>query len=669
MAIKQQDRTLFLTSSLGPDSLLISSFSGTEAMSQLFNYQLIMEAEEAVDPKDIIGKSISWKVHPKKGQPRYFNGFVSRFATGAQSRRKTHTYRAEVVPWLWFLTRTSNCRIWPGGEEKKTVPQIVKMIFDEMGFSAFEMDGIKDTTYPELAYCVQYRETAFNFVSRILEEEGIFYYFRHENGKHTMVLADQKGVYNAISPPDLAIDNWEHQFELRAGKVAMTDYYFKDPSTSLLASTETLVDLPDAKKYEMFDYPGDYRFKPDGEESIKVRMEEQEIPHDTVRGSSECRDFAPGAKFTLGDLDLPGKAESGQSYVITQVQHSASDVEFEAGTSRADYRNMFSCIPASTVFRAGRVTPKPVVTGVQSAVVVGPEKEEIYTDKYGRVKIQFFWDRRGEKNENSSCWVRVSQGWAGKNWGMVFNPRIGQEVLVEFLEGDPDRPVIIGRVYNAEQMPPYELPLNQTQSGIKSRSSLKGTTENFNEIRFEDKKDKEHIVIHAERNLNIYVENNERRTVGNDQSHTVVHNATLTIGTDSKRTDPRKDGLCTTKIFGDTSTTITKGDLSLDVQEGKMTVHVKGVVEETFDDTLTTTVKNKATLQSASADVLVKAAEKITLECGASSITLKKDGTIEIKGKDIKISGSASVAVDGAKIDSVASAVHTIKGNPVKINC
>jgi type VI secretion system secreted protein VgrG len=282
--------------------------------------------------------------------------------------------------------------------------------------------------------------------------------------------------------------------------------------------------------------------------------------------------------------------------------------------------------------------------------------------------VQFFWDRLGEHNENSSCWVRVSHGWAGKNWGMVFHPRIGQEVLIEFIEGDPDRPVIIGRVYNAEQMPPYELPANQTQSGVKSRSSLKGTTENFNEIRFEDKKDKEHIYIHAERNLNILVEANERRTIGYDQTLTVAHNATIKIGTKDDG-DPKKDGKCTTEIFGDTSTTIKKGDLSLDVQTGKMTVNVKGLVEENFADTLTTTAKKTATLQSSDADVVIKAATEIKLECGASSITLKKDGTIEIKGKDIKISGTASVGIEGAKIDSVASAINTLKGNPVKINC
>ena len=304
----------------------------------------------------------------------------------------------------------------------------------------------------------------------------------------------------------------------------------------------------------------------------------------------------------------------------------------------------------------------------QTAVWWG-RKREIYTDKFGRVKVQFFWDRAGKKNENSSCWVRVSSTWAGKQWGAIHIPRIGQEVIVDFLEGDPDRPIIVGRVYNAEQMPPYELPTNQTQSGVKSRSSLKGTTENFNEIRFEDKKGKEHIVIHAERNLNIYVEANERRTIGNDQSLTVTHNATVTIGTNPKGDfDPKKDGKCTTTIFGDTSTTIQKGDLSLDVQTGKMTVHVKGVVEETFDDTMTTTVKNKATFQS-NDSVLIKAANEIKLECGASSITLGKDGTIEIKGVNIKIDGSATVATTSAKVDSTASGPNTVTGAVVKLNC
>jgi type VI secretion system secreted protein VgrG len=318
-----------------------------------------------------------------------------------------------------------------------------------------------------------------------------------------------------------------------------------------------------------------------------------------------------------------------------------------SGTS---YRCSFVAMSSQQQFRPRRSTPRPFVQGPQTAVVVGPAGDEIHTDELGRVKVQFHWDRLGRQDENSSCFIRVSHYWAGKGWGAVHTPRIGHEVIVDFLEGDPDQPIIVGRVYNAVNMPPYTLPEHKTQSGVKSRSSLAGTPENFNEIRFEDKKGSEHVVVHAERNLNILAKANERRTIGANSTTTVGNNSTVTVGTDPKG-DPKKNGKVTTTIFGDTSTTITKGDLSLDVQTGKMTVHVKGIVDQTFDDTSKVTVANE-----------------MKFICGASSITMKKDGTIEIVGKDIKINGSSSVAVDSAKIDSVATAGHKLKGADVKIN-
>jgi type VI secretion system secreted protein VgrG len=684
MAVKQANRILYLDTPLGEDVLTLGAFTGVEGLSRLFSYHLTMASHNtAIEAKDIIGKKITWQVQFKEGEPRFYNGVVSRFVAGGTSDREMRSYRAEVVPWLWYLTRTSDCRIWPPGGQKKTVPQIIQMLFDEMGFTDY-VNETKDT-YPELEYVVQYRETAFNFVSRLMEEEGIFYFFRHEEGKHTLVLADQKSSYAELKPASLEIDSWEHQFEFRPGKWTTTDYYFKTPSTSLLTSTNTVVDHPDASKFEMFDFPGDYRFKGDGDAASTVRMEEQEIAYDQVVGSSACRDLTPGGKFTLGRLDHPGEAEEGKSYVVTYIEHSASDVGFQSSSAGAQYRNAFRCIPADVIYRAPRTTPKPRVTGAQTAVVVGPSGEEIYTDKFGRVKVQFFWDRKGTKNENSSCWIRVSQNWAGKNWGMIFNPRIGQEVVVEFLEGDPDRPIILGRVYNGEQMPPYELPANQTQSTIKTRSSKDGKPENFNELRFEDKKGKEHVYFHAEKDFHRVVENNDVLDVGfqkHDTGERIVNvhdNLWTTVGAPADDGQNPKDGWDIhyvwnsqelaigygegkasdgsqyVTIYKDRDVTLETGNDKKKIKQGNHEVEI-----DLGDDALTIKMGNQTTKLDLGMSE-TEAMQSIELKVGQSSIKIDQTG-VTIKGMTIKVEGTIMTEVKGVITKVSADALLQAKG-------
>ena len=499
-SITQAQRTLSLKTPLGTDVLLLLGFSGTESLSRLFSYQLDLASEnDAIAAKDIVGKKVSWSISRFDQNPRFFSGIVSRFVAGALNRRKLRTYRAEVVPWPWLLTRTTDCRIF----QNQNTPDIITTIFGDFGFNdyALELKG----SFPKREYCVQYRETAFNFISRLMEHEGIFYFFRHEDGKHTMVLANAASSYAdcpespvEYSPGSLApnhVQSWEHHYEFRSGKWTRTDYNFETPSTNLLTTTSTVIDLPDAPKYEIFDYPGEYVVKGVGDPVTKVRMEEEEAGYSIVNASSQCCTFTPCGKFTLQGHDVA--AEDGD-YVITSIRHSATEASYGSTANGATYHNQFTCIPATVIYRPSRATPKPMVQGPQTAVVTGPGGEEIYVDKYGRIKVQFFWDRKGKKDDKSSCWIRVAEQWAGKNWGFVCNPRIGQEVIVDFLEGDPDRPLITGRVYNAEQMPPYDLPGNMTQSGIKSRSSKGGSPANYNEIRFEDKKGSE-LVTHPRR--------------------------------------------------------------------------------------------------------------------------------------------------------------------------
>ncbi len=668
----QDNRLLAVTTPLGKDVLLLAGFSGREELSRLFRYDLELLSENGgIAAKDVVGKAVTWKVHGSVA-PRYFHGVVSRFVAGEARLHGLRQYRAEVVPWLWFLTRTTDCRIF----QKKTAPEIVEQIFKDLGFAAYQLS--LRGTYVKRDYCVQYRETDFDFVSRLMEQEGIFYFFKHEDGKHTLVLADQKSAYKDCAEKEVVytagslvpshVSRWEHGYEFRAGKWAQTDYNFETPSTDLMTKSTTIVPLPDNKKFELYDYPGAYAVKADGGELTKVRMEEEEVPYDAVTGASTCRSFTLAGKFTLKEHVCT--SEAGKGYVITSVQHSASDDSYVDGTVGASYKNAFTCIPDSVTFRPARLTPRPVVRGPQTAVVVGTKGEEIYTDKYGRVKVQFFWDREGKKDENSSCWVRVAQGWAGKNWGIAFHPRIGQEVIVDFLEGDPDRPIITGRVYNAEQMPPYELPANQTQSVLKTRSSKGGTAENFNELRFEDKKGSEEVYFHAEKDFNRVVENNDTLKVGSSKAD----DGSQTIEIWKDRTETVKEGDEKVTIEkGKRTVTVDKGDDLHQVKTGNRTVTVdtgndthqikKGNREVTIDmgnDTLTIKMGNQTTKLSLGKSE-TEAMQSIELKVGQSSVKIDQMG-VTIKGMMVKIEGQIQTQVKGLMTQVSGDAMLQLKG-------
>ena len=672
----QAHRLLSVTSPLGPDVLLLQRFTGTESISRLFSYQLELASEQdAIAPEDIVGKSLTWTVKRTTQAPRYFNGFVSHFAAGDVNRRRLRSYRAEVVPWPWFLTRTTDCRIF----QNQNTPDIIQAIFKDFGFSDFEL-ALKGS-YPKREYCVQYRETAFNFITRLMEHEGIFFFFRHGDGKHTLILADSKSSYAdcpeshvKYSRGSLAANHvlsWEHQYEFRSGKCSRTDYNFQTPSTSLLTTTNTVIDLSDATKFEIFDYPGEYLTKAEGEPVIKVRMEEEEVGFNVVNATSQCCTFTPCGRFTLAGHEVD--SENG-IYAITSIHHSASEPSYGSNTGGTTYNNIFTCIPASIAFRPTLATPKPMVQGPQTAVVVGPAGEEIYVDKFGRVKVQFFWDRRGKRDENSSCWVRVAEHWAGKNWGFVCNPRIGQEVVVEFLEGDPDRPLITGRVYNAGQMPPYDLPGNMTQSGIKSRSSKGGSSANYNEIRFEDKKDSEEIFVHAEKDFNRVVENNDTLKVGfdksdkGDQTIEIYNNQSLTVGNSQA-----EDGSQTITIYKDRTETVKTGNETVTIEQGNRSVTVsqgndtheisQGNRQVTIDmgnDTLTIKMGNQTTklnLGSSSTEAM----QSITLKVGQNSITIDQMG-ITLSGMMVKVQGQIQTQVQGTIVQVSGDAMTQISG-------
>jgi type VI secretion system secreted protein VgrG len=537
MPYSQANRIISVETPLGEDILLLHSFSGVESISRLFTYSLMMLSENpSISFSSIIGKQVTIKLKGPHGD-RYINGFVNRFSQAGGDARFTY-YRAEVVPWLWFLTRQADCRIF----QNKSITDIIRAVFTDRGYTDFE-DRTEAPT-PTREYCVQYRETDFNFVSRLMEQYGIFYFFEHTDSRHTLVLANSSQVHRpcpdqstvsfreagpgGLPEDEDVITGWRLEQEVRPGKYALTDYNFETPSTSLQGNVSTSNEVAQNTKYEFFDYPGIYTTTSEGEQVVKLRMEEEEALVTVAAGDGTCRSFIPGYRFTLSDHY---RRDMNKPYILSEVRHSASvgDSYVSGDDSAVSYTNNFTAIPADTTFRPQRLTPQPLVQGPQTAVVVGPAGSEIYVDNYSRVKVQFFWDRQGKHDDQSSCWIRVSQPWAGKQWGFIAIPRIGQEVIVDFLEGDPDRPIITGRVYNADEMPPYTLPDNETQTGIKTRSSKGGGSANFNELRFEDKMGSEEFFAHAEKDLTTEVENNEKRTVGNDRTTTIQHDDTLTV--------------------------------------------------------------------------------------------------------------------------------------------
>lgn len=540
MPFSQENRLIAIDTPLGKDALLLQSFSGREGVSRLFSFQIdLLSESNSIDFSEIIGQNVTIRVLLSDGSTeRYFNGMVSRFAQSGAGTQFTN-YQMEMVPWTWFLTRITDCRIF----QNLSIPDILKKVFDSRGFTDYKSSLAG--SYDPVEYCVQYRETDFNFISRLMEHAGIFYYFEHDDGKHTMVLADSSSAHQPCPNQDSAnynqtsgdldsedvITAWNMEQELRTGKYSLTDYNFETPKTSLMANEPTVFSAGPNSGFEMYDYPGIHLTPSEGTKNAKLRMQEEEAGHIVISGSSVCRAFTSGYKF---DLKEHYRDDMNDSYVLTEVQHVASVGSYsqEAAQSPAHYANHFTCIQASVPFRPVRVTPKPFVQGPQTALVVGKSGEEIWVDKYGRVKVQFYWDRLGQKDENSSCWIRVSQPWGGKGWGAMWIPRMGQEVIVSFVEGDPDRPLITGRVYNADQTVPYTLPDHQTVSTFMSRSSKGGGSSNYNEIRFEDKKGKEQIFINAERDKDERVEVDSREFVGANRHLNVGANQVENIGAD-----------------------------------------------------------------------------------------------------------------------------------------
>ncbi|WP_246014660.1 type VI secretion system Vgr family protein [Geomonas oryzae] len=517
-----------ITTVFGEDALLLTELSGEEGISCSFRFELSLLSEQHdISSDSLLGSNVTVSIALADGNRRYLDGIISTFSQGRTGDEegadaRFSSFRCTMVPWFWSLSESANIRAF----QSLSVPEIVERIFADHGFSWFQLQ--LRGSYEKREFCVQYRETDFNFVSRLLEEEGIFYFFKHEKGRHTMILADSPEAHlpcpfqqkascliNASGTREEdVITSLEISRQLRSTRYSLNDYNFMVPRTGLKVQSDTPAHSGPVR--EVYDVPGGYGKLADGERLARIRMEEEEARSVAVTGESDCRAFVSGYRFTLaghGNANLDGK-----DLLLVSVRHDA--VEAYGTDAPSSYRNSFTCIPYRTPYRPPRLTPKPILQGAQTATVVGPPGEEIHTDQYGRVKVQFHWDREGKRDDKSSCWIRVSQPWAGNGWGAFYLPRVGQEVVVDFLEGDPDRPIIIGQLHNGQNLPPYQLPLEKTKSCIKSCSTPEA--QGHNELRFEDKKGEEQLYIHAQREQANRVEEDSLEWVGQDR-HLVVN--------------------------------------------------------------------------------------------------------------------------------------------------
>jgi type VI secretion system secreted protein VgrG len=648
------DRLAKVVTPLG-DSLLLQSLVGHEELSRPFDYELVLLSTDAsIKPSSLLGQSVTVEVEVEELKTRYYNGIVSRFVRGGSVGRHS-LYRATLRPWIWLLSRTADCKIF----QNMTVPDVIKQVFRGFGLSDF--DDALSGSYRTWDYVVQYRETALAFVSRLMEQEGIYYYFRHESGKHMLVLADGYSAHAAAPgyeevpffPPETPhlrerdhLNEWSASEQIQPGAYMLNDFDFTRPKASLQAKTADPRDHARADM-EIYDYPGEYSESGDGDNYVKARLHALLAEHEQLEGQGNVRGLAVGNLFKLTQFPM---SDQNREYLVVGSHHVVENNTRESsGGGETRVSASIHAIDSRTQYRPAQLTPKPLISGPQTAIVVGKAGEEIWTDQYGRVKVQFHWDRLGKSDENSSCWVRVAQVWAGGRWGAMHIPRIGQEVIVEFLEGDPDRPIITGRVYNGDNKPPYDLPANQTQSGLKSRSTKGGNPDNFNELRFEDKKGEEHVYLQAEKDYQIYVKHDESRKIDNDRFKEVLKNESVKVGVD--RTE--EVGANETITIGADQTITVHANQTLTV-DANQTIGVLGQRTESVAKTETVSIDLARTHTVGGSDTLsVALAQTISVD-GARSVSVGKDQSVDISGNhSLSVSKNETTSITGKRSTDV----------------
>jgi type VI secretion system secreted protein VgrG len=530
--ITQDSRPGVFTSPLGKDVLALARFDGSEGVSELFEYRVeALSHKENLNFDKALGQNCCVTFKTPNGPDRHFNGVMVE-AQWVGAFEDQFIYRVVLRPWLWLLSRTSDCRIW----HNKSVKDIIGDVLRDRGFTDFRFATTQN--YPQVEYCVQYRETDLNFVCRLMEKSGIYYYFEHTEGKHTLVLADAKSSHDVVpghakmpyfggsqSRRDQEnFSRWTCERRFRSGKYVLKDYDFKKPGKNLKCDQQA-VSRYTKGQMEIFDYPGLYTEKNDGDNFAKVRLDADQAQDKRRYASGNAISLLPGGLTTLERHSEPTE---NIEYLVLRATHSYALQSYRSGRSgEDDYAGGYELHDASIPYRAPLVTPRPLIYGPQTALVVGKKGEEIDVDEHGRILVLFHWDRQ----EMNSCRVRVAQVWAGKQWGGQVIPRIGMEAVVEFLEGDPDRPLVVGTVYNGDNKFPYDLPDKKTQSGLKTDSSLYHG--GYNELMFEDMKGSEQIKMHAQKDHLVTVLNSETTDIGKEfQGKAPSRETTLVNGTD-----------------------------------------------------------------------------------------------------------------------------------------
>ncbi|MCU0633507.1 MAG: type VI secretion system tip protein VgrG [Gemmatimonadaceae bacterium] len=656
-------RPIVATSERMGSRLQVRSFACDEALSTPYEITLeLLSRDGKVDAESMLRSRMSIEIAATVpgSQVRRFHGRVAAFQQLGRTDGNT-AYRATLVPWLTLTGLSTDCRIF----QREDVRAIVAKVFTDLGWSAgTDFEDRCTGQYQPRRFCVMYRESHLNFVSRLLEEEGIWYWFEHDGDREKLVLADANATapehpaaLRVITQEARALDDevltaFYWQAGVHPGRVRLASYDFKQPSFQLRAQLEA------ETTEEIYDYQGAAHFvTPEhGEHFARVRLEEQAAARVLASGHGNVRGLAPGLRISVAGQR---RAAGAESFLVTAVQHMASGGNLRSDDDPFQYENSLTVIPSATPYRAARRARKPVIHGTQTALVVGKAGEEIWTNEHAQVKLSFPWNHRCTRDENASCWVRVASPWAGKGWGGIHIPRIGQEVVVEFQEGDPDLPLVTGRVYNAENPPPYGLPANATQSGIKSRSSKGAGPANFNEIRFEDKKGSELVYFHAEKDEHSEVENDKQENVGRDEAITIGRDRTETVGKDETLTvvnnRTRNVGVNESVTVGmmrfhnvGVNEMINVGAAQEVSIGGFRMTNVGAYYMENIAAYMTTTVGGNKTT-TVNGKILTEGKQEIHLVSGDSSITLKPDGTITIKGKTLitDTSGNTTMKAGG----------------------
>ncbi|MFC4729753.1 type VI secretion system Vgr family protein [Coralloluteibacterium thermophilus] len=665
-------RIYTLHSDLG-DALLFGSMHASERLGSLFSYRITAYSQDArLDLAGLLGRPMAVHMRMPDGYQRWFHGMVAEIGQDGfvtHDRLSLAVYAIRLVPRPWLLTQRRECRIF----SDKSVPQIVRQVLDGIGYSDVRLSLGGD--YPVREYCVQYGEDDFNFVSRLMEQEGIYYFFAHARDAHTMVLADGLGAHASTSGyasiPYLpvaddghrlaeAVGTWTAACAVHTTTHRLSDFDPLRPRTALLATGECGQGsgLHGVSGLEAYDWPGTHTALADGERYAQVRAEAHAVERALFRGEATAAGIAVGNLFELRDFP---RREWNQEYLVVATEmHMAEPGYASGGGAAAPVRCGIEAIESRLPFRSPARAPRPTIPGLQTAVVVGNDTDEdIAVDEYGRVRVAFHWSRASSGSPPPSCPVRVASVWAGKQWGALHIPRVGQEVVVSFLEGDPDRPLIIGSVYNADHMPPYALPDNRTQSGIRSRSLL-GAAVDFNEIRFEDKAGEEELFFHAQKDMREEVENdhhvavehdeiveigNEQRVVvGADRTHEVRKNDTLDVAENGTTTIGRKF-----KLDAGQEIELVTGQSSI-VMKSDGTIDIKGL-KITIDGTTKVMVKSQ--------EVVVDAGFKVEASAGAT-MKLSSGGMLDAKA-------SAKLGLKGALLDMSADGIATLGGALIKI--